>query len=204
MQKCITELLNELKILKARIEKETNSAIFVTAVKGNKAPANFQSKELFEIKAKSQLKSIQDLIEYRNKIKAVIVISNANTKIIIAGKEYTVAGAIERKNSIEFEKRLVEKLSYQFKQHSTVVQNTLAQEEQRLDKQLETILGKDKADVKAVEALTEAFWKENQPFLVDPCSAMELAEKMNNDIAEFESAIDVALAISNAREMIEV
>ena len=49
----------------------------------------------------------------RKEIKEKIVKSNAETLVTIAGKEMTVAAAIERKESIKYEKKLAEELKNQ-------------------------------------------------------------------------------------------
>ena len=48
-----------------------------------------------------------DLISRRNKIKSAIIMSNAKTVVEVAGKQMTVAEAIDKKSSIEYEKELL-------------------------------------------------------------------------------------------------
>lgn len=55
---------------------------------------------------------VMGLISYRHKIKALVVQSNACTKVIVGKEEMTVAEAIERKQSIQYEKDLLEVMQH--------------------------------------------------------------------------------------------
>ena len=63
-----------------------------------------------ESRAKADYQSIEALIKRRNAIKSAIVVSNATTKIEVAGVKMTVAEAIERKTSISYDIQLLDKL----------------------------------------------------------------------------------------------
>lgn len=204
MQHSITALLCELKLLSARIEKEIAASSFVVCTKADKAPQGFKDVASFNVKAKGSLDSIKAMIARRNKIKAAIVKSNAEVVVKVGTVEYTVAEAIERKNSINFEKSLLSKLMGQFKLAAGQVEMANRQEESRLDQQLLTILGKDKADATLAKTITDNFWKENKSAMVDPCDAASLSEKLSKDIEDFLSNIDIALSISNAKTEIEI
>ena len=200
----ITEALSKLKLIKARIEKETNNAVFVTSIKKGTIPNGFNDISLFEAKAKSQYQSIKDLIEQRNKIKAGIVASNAVTKVTINQIEYTVAEAIERKNSIAFEKSLLNKMNslYSNSLAMTEKQNMLAQS--KLDGLLETSLGKDKSDPAAIKPISDNFWASNQWINVDPLGLAKQIEDLGNSIQGFLSEIDIRLTIVNSTSSIEI
>ncbi|MFB8733012.1 hypothetical protein ACEQPO_01165 [Bacillus sp. SL00103] len=70
----------------------------------------FNIKKKSKKKAKADDQSIQALIKRRNAIKSAIVVSNATTTIDVAGVNMTVAEAIERKTSIEYDIRYLRKL----------------------------------------------------------------------------------------------
>jgi len=205
MEITITEGLATLKNLNNRIQKETREASFVTSSVGGKIQAKFKTREDFEQRAKSTFQSLRDLIDRRNKIKASIVASNAATNVTIAGKSYKVAEAIERKSSVALEQQIVATMLQQFNvaQRSADEANTQAQA--RLDRLLEQTFGKDaKTDPKDIEAMTKGFMATNEGKLVDPIGIIEITEKMNQDIQDFLSNVDVALSISNSTTKIVV
>lgn len=205
MKKTITECLVELKTLSARIDKEINSTYFVTTFTGGNAPTGFKSIEDFEAKTKASFEKITDLISYRNKIKTLIVESNANTKVVIAGKEYTVAAAIERKSSIEFDKRLLYKIHSQTDMCYAVISNNNKQAQLRLDNLLNTSMGKDvKSDANDIKTITDNFMAKNETKLLDPINVGTISQKLSKEIEDFLSAVDVALSISNAITYVEI
>ena len=104
----VTEGLNELKTLDARIERAISDAKFIVDAKdSDKKVTPAQSKEDFKKKAQGSYDSIMDLIRRRETIKAAIVASNAVTEVEICGEKMTVAKAIETKTSIAYKKNLL-------------------------------------------------------------------------------------------------
>lgn len=103
----ITEALTELKLYDQKINKVLCSADFIGCKKKSSDRVNSFKLENFEANAKASYQSVSDLIENRARLKSAIVQSNAATMVEIAGKKYTVAEAIERKNSIEYDKMLL-------------------------------------------------------------------------------------------------
>lgn len=100
----ITRALAELKTLAARIGEITTRS-WVTVKVNEKIGAKTAAE--FGEEARSAYQSYTDLLERRNALKCAIVQSNAVTNVEIAGKIYTVAEAIERKNSISFEETML-------------------------------------------------------------------------------------------------
>ena len=105
----IHQALSELKLLDNRIERAISSGRFIGTKKlvESKVSQTRTSVKEFNERAKADLDSVRALIERRSAIKSKIVASNATTKVIIGGTEYTVAEAIERK---ELQLDAIEKL----------------------------------------------------------------------------------------------
>ena len=204
MQITITEALSELKLLKSRIEKGLNTAVFATTAKANTAPVGYSSVDTFNKKSKASYQSINELIEQRNKIKAYIVKSNALTNIVIADKTYTVAEAIERKGSIQFEKDLLRLMTNQLANANSIAERQNQVNQNKLDSLVETTLGKEKSDLNAIKPLSDNFWAVNKIDVIDPIGLQEEIEKLSNCIDEFLSAVDTKLTISNSVTTIEV
>ena len=200
----ITEALVELKLLANRITKETGSGNFITSYKIGNAPAGYSSVEAFEAKAKSSYQSILGLIERRNKIKAAIVASNATVSVTIATRTYTVAEAIERKNSIAYEQALLSTLARQCMNIGQTAERANQQAQQKLDQMLETSLGKEKSNPESIKPISDNFWSVNLTNISDPLSLLEKIESLRNSIDSFLAEVDTRLTISNSTTTVEV
>jgi hypothetical protein len=205
MQITITEGLVNLKTISARIEKEITATTFSIASQKGKQISGFKSVDDFVLKAKAQYQSIVDLINRRNKIKSAIVESNALTKVIIGGTEYTVAGAIERKASVAFEQMLINTLTQQFNKATMLADRANNDAQTRLDNLINTTFGKDsKVDASQQKSISDSFCEQNLSMVRDPLDTIEIVAKMSNDVENFLANVDVALSISNSTHFIEV
>ncbi|MFS0643695.1 hypothetical protein [Siminovitchia sp. 179-K 8D1 HS] len=197
--------LAELKLLDARINRTINESVFGSYTEGKKLPAGFNSVEEVEKQAKSDLQSAKDLIKRRNEIKSAIVQSNAVTKIKVAGKEYTVAEAIERKSSIDYDIQLLNKLKHTYATLTSKVDRINEDVKQRLDSHLEALYGKEGKN-KALEnaEIVKAFKEDNEAKLIDPINLKEKIDQLTKEIEDFEMEVDHSLTTSNAITTIEV
>ena len=125
----VTRGLVELKTIDSRIKKALNAACFVTYKTGASDPKKKITPNHFQ--------KITDMIEYRNRLKAAVVQSNAVTKVTINGQDYTVAEAIERKNSIEYQKNLLRALREQLSEANNYIERYNPKVQARLDAMLE-------------------------------------------------------------------
>jgi len=201
----IHRALTELKMLTLRIEAATNEVSAVVANRKSNRKINGVDIPEYEKQMQASYDKVVGLISYRNKIKALVVQSNANTKVLVGKEEMTVAEAIERKQSIQYEKNLLEVIQHQ---HRLAI-NTVAKENDTLPAKLETylinILGnKDKQSPEEVKLHTETFMKRNEFEIIDPLNIKQQIEKLSNRIEEFESEVDAVLSESNATTFIEV
>lgn len=198
----ITEGLVELKTLDSRIEKAIAKEFVSVAnnsAKGTKAWTDFEES------AKANLRSAIDLINERAKIKAAIVKSNAETEVIVAGKKMTVAAAIERKNSIRYEKELLTRLQRNYSTVSATVEVNNAEVNRKLDSLLESLVGSDKnSSVEEQKRTAEAYIERNGYCIIDPLDIKSVIETVENNITSFEANVDVALSVSNARTTITI
>lgn len=201
----IHRALTELKMLNHRIEAATNEVSAVLANRKSNSKINGVEMQEYEKQMQASYDKVVSLIDYRNRIKALVVESNAKTKVIVGKEEMTVAEAIERKQSIQYEKKLLEVMQQQYR--SAV--NTVAKENDALPAKLETylvnILGnKEKQSPEEVKLHTETFMKRNEYELIDPMNIKKKIEALSNRIEEFESEVDAVLSESNATTFIEV
>jgi hypothetical protein len=203
----ITEALNELKLYDAKINKAIGSGKFIGAAKKSTNLIGVQTKETFNDNAKSGYQSVIDLISNRNKLKSAIVKSNARTEVNINGKVMTVAEAIERKNSIQFEINLLNTLKIQYTSASSTVLSENKKVDQQIDKLLETFTGKDtdkKITKEDQSAITDPYREKNEFELVDPLGLYDKMLTLEADIDGFNSNVNTALVLSNATTFIEI
>jgi len=204
----VTQGLNELKLLDERIKKEIDSLEAVAvAKKSNTNITTNLSKADFCKNEKAKMQSVLDLIERRSKIKSAIVHSNAVTNVTIAGKTYTVAEAIERKNSIIYEELLTRQLNAKCRNAEMDVTHKNNEVETQIVAMVNNYYGKD-SKVKISDddytSLANPYREKNEFELVDPLNARETAKDINDRVQEFLSEVDSALQISNCTTTIEI
>jgi hypothetical protein len=200
-QMSITQALAELKLIRKRFEKVLKDAKFTTV----KTKSKQVDIEEFNREAKASYQSFRDLVSRYNKIKAAIVISNATATVTVAGKQYSIAEAVERKRSIEVERNLLNSMRAQWNYSSNEVERHQEIQQERLDKMLLQELGKDsKTSVEVVTALTETFMKNNKAELIDPLGLATKIKELSDELDNFETNVDWVLSESNGRTIITV
>ena len=150
---------------------------------------------------------MSDLIAQRAKIKSAIVASNAVTKVTVAGKEMTVAEAIERKASISYEQNLLGVLRSQFGQ----VSNEFAAQQTRMEKEISEkqaqLVGREtntKITPEEMKVLTDLVAQRENPAMIDPLDLDSKIKTFTDEINAFLEEVDSALNESNAITKIEV
>lgn len=203
----ITEALLELKLYDGKINKALSSAKFVGAKKRSGDKVGVFTVKNFEENAKASYQSVSDLIKNRAKLKAAIVQSNAITSVEIAGKKYTVAEAIERKNSIVYDKQFLTILQSQWAKATDDVLKENKKVDAQIDKMLESFLGKDsdkKVSEQELASISDPYRAKNEFDLVDPLGLYEKIQSLEEEINAFEAEVDVKLSISNSTTYIEI
>lgn len=204
MSLSIAGALVELKLLDKRIEKATSGGLFVSHKQGKDVPKLFKNIEEVNETIKASVQSATDLIKRRNAIKSAIVVSNATTKVNIAGETMTVAEAIERKNSIEYDKALL--YSYQ-RQLATAIKHIDKHNSDianRADVMVQTFLGNDKSKATEAETLRSNFLESHSASLIDPIDIKKIIHNLELYIDNFEAEVDLVLSTSNAITYVEM
>jgi len=203
----ITEALNELKLYDSKITKAITNASFVSGTKKSSDRIGVVSKDIFIDRAKSTYQSSIDLIANRNSLKSAIVKSNAITEVKVADKVMTVAEAIERKNSIEYEETLLSEMKRQYANASELVNKENKKVDNKVDELLSTLIGKDsdkKISKEDQEAIEKPYRDKNEFELIDPIEIYDKIVKLEEEIDNFKSQVDTQLVISNAITKIEI
>ena len=194
----ITRALVELKTLDKRIEKAQRDAVFVTyKCEDETNPKHKVTENLYQ-KAK-------DLIEYRKKLKGAVVQSNSTTKVRIGNHEYTVAEAIERKTSINYEKRLLNKMKTQLGDTTKLVERHNQRARETVDQMISQALKNgQKVDATKLQEMNDTFLNGRRAELVDPMNLSDKIQTLEDQIVGFESEVDLILTESNATTFITV
>jgi hypothetical protein len=201
----IHQALAELKLLDKRINSAIGGATFVSYAVGKKPVRGFNTVKEFEDYATAAYQSVNDLIKRRNRIKAAIVLSNATTKINVGGVEMTVAEALERKQSIVYEQKLLQKLVQDLNVAVNAVDKENLSVQHRLEELLKISLGTERKGKEAeAEAISKGFKEDNEARLVDPIKIREEIDKLQQRIDDFLTQVDYRLSESNTITMIEI
>jgi len=203
----ITEALNELKLYDSKITKEITNATLCGATKKSSDKVGVVKKEDFEDRAKASYQSVTDLIANRNTLKSAVVKSNAVMEVTVADKVMTVAEAIERKNSIEYDETLLNEMKRQYANATAAVDKENKKVDAKVDDLLTTLVGKDsdkKLNKEDQEAVEKPYREKNEFEFIDPLGLYEKIQALEADIDGFKSNVDTVLVLSNATTFIEV
>lgn len=198
----VHKALAELKIIGDRISSATSSGIYVRANKHSNEKINGVSVDEFKKQIQGNWDKVSDLIKRRNAIKKAVVLSNATIKVKVGNDEYTVAEAIEMKNSgMQYKKTLMSVLN---EQYVNAIRITEKENGETLQQKVENyVIGlygskEGKTAIDEIENTKKQFITNNTFELIDPIKVREKVDMFEKEISEFESEIDAALSVSNA------
>lgn len=204
----IQEALAKKKILENRLsELKGQKLLYVTAATEVATTVNGYKREDIENKLKSNFDSMRHLISNLRELKCAINMSNATTKITVAGKEYTVADAIARYNSISSERLFLSKCIAQYTTVTSQIEDTnaLVSEPERIAAHVGEILGSEsKKNESIYNAVVEDYKKNNILYIIDPNNLEEVLLKWKDELDQFEADIHTALITSNIQTQITV
>lgn len=203
----VTEALIERKLLDSRIDKAILNANFCGAAKKSSDRIGAISKDEFKKRCTADYQSATDLIKNSAELKSKIIASNATTMITVNGVEMTRAEGIERKNSIEYEQNLLQKMKLDYSAAIDLYNRENKKVDEKVDNLLTTLVGKDSAKKLTPEeqdAVVKPYRLQNEYEFVDPINLYDKIQKLEADIDGFLSNIDSQLTLSNATSFIEV
>lgn len=204
MKMTIHRALAELKLLDKRIDKQIKDSVpFCVVKKKDEKQVNGMSLEEYNKKVEGNFNAIIDLIKRRELIKAKIMHSNTITKVNVAGEEMTVAEAIERKNTIEYKKKLLNRLRADLQMALDEMENGNIILLDKLESFLEATLG-DNPSSKEIETVSEMFKEKNELKLYNPINIEKKIEKLEEEIEDFLMEVDFVLSESNSKTTIEI
>lgn len=198
----VHKALCELKTLDSRIQKSIQQAVFVFANKHANTKISGVPVGEYSAEIKAAYQSVKDLIARRDAIKRAVTLSNAAVKVVIGGKEYTVAEAIEMKNhGISHLQLLLRKLETDNQRARRESDNNNGEAlEGRADEYVKSLYGN--VDMKGaseeIKKVRADFIAAQTMEIVDPIGIRTEMERLEKEINDFTVEIDSALSVSNA------
>jgi len=191
----ILEALNELKLLRNRINKLLQTQ-FVGYWKSDES----KTKESICSSSKSNYQSVQDLIKRMCNIKAKIMQSNATTFVTIGKTQYTIAEAIAMKEIICQDEALLARLKEQYTDSLENIEEYNVSRQRKIDFLLEKNFSKDtgKASADDIRTITEMYQKKYYIELIDPLDIKTEIENLEDFITTFQNNVNTKLSHSNA------
>lgn len=203
----VNKALGELKLYDAKIKRKINGANLVAVEQEGRIPNSSTTVEEFKNEAKGAYQSILALIKNRNTIKAAVVQSNAETNVVIGGVTMSVADAIERKTSIEYDELLLRDLRKQRSDRLQSVEYINSRLDADADRHIETFLSgaqKDTRDSVDLEAMRAPYQKRKASVLEGVLDLDKIITELEDSIESFLSEVDNALTESNVVTKIEI
>lgn len=205
----IHEALSELKVIGSRIDKEIDSATFVSANRHSNTKIDGKTIKDYKAEISAKYQKITDLIKRRSAIKRAVTKSNAVTQISINDVTMTVAEAIEYKNSgIKYLEYLLREMVSQYNNVIFMLktENGRALEDKAIDYIVRLYGGKEKdsVDNSVVEVAKKNYIEGNTLDMIDPIVIEKEIAKLNEQLDMFKSKVDSVLSVSNATTIIEI
>ena len=196
--------LSELKLIDSKVTKQLNELEPVGGYQKGKLINNRIKEEDFKNSAKSNWDSMTDLLKRKNKIKSLIVLSNASTKVKVGQIEMSVAEAITKKENIETYRTIIDTLKMKVKKVQGAVNDGNEKVKNNCQAVVIATLGKESQDTKQVADISKQFMDTNEIHIYDPIEIEKKIEELEKDYMEFKSEVDAVLSESNAITMIEI
>lgn len=202
----IHRALSELKLIDSKIKKQTDSLVPCGIYQKDKLVSGHLKQEDLQKLVPASYQSILDLIKRKTDIKSAIVQANGVTKLNVAGKEMTIADAINYKSVLIFKKDLINSLKRKSALCISDMNNNNDVVNQNVQKLLEFTFGKEnvKADSKDLDAVRKPYVEANEFHLFDPLNFQEKIDSLEKEVEEFEMEVDASLSEINSTTFIEI
>lgn len=204
----VHQALAELKLLDKRVADATTRPVWV--IPNEHANTVINGVKLADVieEIKSQYQKVTDLIAYRDALKRAVVQSNAVTKVIIAGEEYTVAEAIDAKNNgMAYLSTLRNQMlrDYERAKSTAELQNG-SRLENRAGEFIKSMTGTTvtKDMTEEMRRMRDDFIAAHTTELIDPIGVRKIAGELDERITAFTAAVDAVLSTSNSLTEITV
>lgn len=204
----VQEALGKSKLLEKKYEKALNERDFVTAAKSKDTKILGVPIEEWKSEQKARYDSLTDILNEINAIRCALNQSNAQTKVKIGDKEYTVAEAIYMKQKgVAYKKMLLKKLRENFDRINLFVTSKNEKTMQDAQNFVIQMYGGEKtsaANNTDPAQQIDIYYTNMKLDMIDPISILDKIKKLEKEIDDFETEVDNVLSVSNATTLIEV
>lgn len=204
----VHKALVELKLLDKRIGIAIEVGSFVVGNKHSNTKINGVPVAEYADDIKTRYQQAMDLIRRREAIKRAVVKSNAITEVRIGEKTYTVAEAIDMKNTgVEHLRALQTKLAGDYNLATRMADRSNGDElERRADDYIRSLVGNTdtKGMTEELARMRSDFIASQTVELVDPIKVRDKLRDLEDEITAFTANVDAALSTSNALTMLEI
>lgn len=198
-------VLAELKTLDNRIYDANDDVIATCVLVNGKIKGSTKSVDTFKTDAKANYQSVNDLIDRRYQLKKALTKANAETIVRIAGKEMTIADAIDYKKVIEYKARLLAQLRSNFSSTNSTYNREIELVESKLEDTIKSATSKnEKPDPTLVTTLTESYRKSHPVEVIDPLNISKVIKELSDEVDTFRTEVDAVLSEANATTFVEV
>jgi hypothetical protein len=196
----ITRALTKIKNLNKKISKRINENCYINYYIGSESNLKRHHCDF-----DANVQSVTDLINYKIKLKTLVMISNSQTTVVINGEKMTVAEAIERKNNAVHFNHLMKAIRADYDHISDIVNDQNNWMQDRLSEIIQENAGKEgKIRTKELEELIASFTKANQAGIYNEEKVLQHMNELEEKFQNFIEEVDLVLSESNARTTIEI
>lgn len=199
--------LAEINILGARIENATANNFIDINKHSNQKIAGLTIHDYEEV-LKGNWNQWFDFVNRWVALKKAVTASNAVTKVLVNGIEYTVAEAIAMKTvGMEHKSLMLRTLKNQYNNAQAKLNRANGDDlTQKAENYVTGLYGsKDKTpDPDQFEKVKAEYIKQNSLDLIDPNKILDKINALEKEISEFNAEIDSALSVSNANTLITI
>ena len=200
----LTRALVELKLLDSKISKAIQELKSVSYSVNGIVPDFRVTSDEFKANYNSQMQSIQDLRNNKVILKNTLMKANAETKVTIGGKEYTILEALNRKTDISTESLLVQTMKKQLSNAIANVNNITESVEANIENTINSKSSSSGNQSKDYIQTVRDSYKPQMPELVNADVIEKLIKDKEEEISEFIAEVDYALSEINAITKIKV
>lgn len=205
----VTRALAELKNINERINNAIQSGVFLGLTKGkgsNKVMLGAGEVSSSTATIQGSYDKVDSLIAQRQKIKAALVKSNAETTVSFQGREISVAEAIELKSTVSFKELYLGRLRNTKTAALQQVDSYNSKLDTTIQVMLQSVYGADKSkvDPSQYDSIANPQKDKNEVSILDPKGIDKVIESLEESIQALKTELDFTLSESNARTTVTI
>jgi hypothetical protein len=209
-QLSITRALATIKSLNVRIKDLTAKQVLTLPTAGTGSELGIidnpnVTADRAEELIRGNWQALNDLITARDNIRAAVIQANAETKVTLSGKEYTIVQLLDAKAAQADKRELVKVLKKNLANTNNVFNQQRNLHEQRLGQvRSEALSTGKKQDDESLKTYTAPIDLRMTPGVIDPLDAAKIIKDLEEQLEDFALNVDYLLSETNAITKITV